>query len=286
MTRARSGRIVISGANGMLGRAFARELGLRGVGYCGATHAELDISDSRAVFAALRPGDCVLNCAAYTSVDAAESEPELAHRVNAVGPRVLAEACDSLGALLVHFSTDYVFDGEAARPYTTSSAPCPLNVYGHSKLLGEQCVMGSSCEHLVIRTSWLYAPWGSSFVLTLARLLRERALVRVVADQRGTPTSALWLAQATLRLLELEQRGLFHVTDGGECSRFELARSIRSLLCAPALVEPCSSGDFPTPARRPSYSVLDVTEMEHRLGPAPHFEANLAQVLRSEAVDG
>jgi dTDP-4-dehydrorhamnose reductase len=133
----------------------------------------------------------------------------------------------------------------------------------------------------MIRTSWLYAASGSNFVLAMARLLRERELVRVVDDQRGTPTSADWLAEATLRLLELEERGLFHVTDGGECSRFELACTVKRFLSAPALVEPCSSLDFRAPAKRPRYSVLDVTETEKRIGPAPGFATNLARVLRA-----
>lgn len=283
MTRAGFGRILITGANGMLGRAFAHELGLRGIAFCGLTRDQLDVADARAVSAAVRQGDCVLNCAAYTGVDAAESEPERAYRVNAVGPGLLAEACETRRALLVHFSTDYVFDGEGSVPYATGSLPRPVNVYGHSKLRGEQHVLGSQCAQLLIRTSWLYAAWGSNFVLAMARLLRERELVRVVDDQRGTPTSAHWLARATLRLLQLEQRGLFHVTDGGECSRFQLACSIKSLLRASAVVEACSSVDFPTPAKRPRYSVLDVTETESWLGRCPHFEANLAQVLRTFA---
>jgi len=283
MTRAGCGRILITGANGMLGRAFARELELAGVPFCGLTRDQLDVSEARAVLAAVKQGDCVLNCAAYTAVDAAESEPELADRANALGPRLLAEACETRGALLVHFSTDYVFDGEASLPYATGSPPRPVNVYGHSKLRGEQHVLGSRCAHLLIRTSWLYAAWGSNFVLAIARLLQQGELVRVVNDQRGTPTSAPWLARATLRLLQLERRGLFHVTEGGECSRFELACRIRSLLRTSALVEACSSVDFPTPAKRPSYSVLDVTETEHWIGPSPHFEASLAQVLRTVA---
>lgn len=282
MTSLGCGRILITGANGMLGRAFACELRSRGVPFVGLSREQLDVADARAV-SAVEEGDCVLNCAAYTGVDAAESEPELAYRVNVRGPALLARACAARRALLVHFSTDYVFDGEASLPYTTRSPPRPINVYGHSKLGGEQQVLGSPCEHLLIRTSWLYAPWGSNFVLAMAGLLQQRELVRVVDDQRGAPTSAQWLTEATLRLVELKQRGLFHVTDGGECSRFELACSVRDLLGAPARVEPCSSSDFPTPANRPRYSVLDVTDTESRIGPSPHFAANLARVLQTVA---
>jgi dTDP-4-dehydrorhamnose reductase len=179
----------------------------------------------------------------------------------------------------VHFSTDYVFSGDATEPYAVDESRKPLNAYGRSKALGEELLEDSGAAYLLIRTSWLYAPWGKNFVRTMVDLGRSRPQVRVVDDQRGRPTSAEHLCSATLQLLASEARGVFHVTDGGEASWYEFARAIFALARCSAKLEPCSSQEFPRPAPRPSYSVLDLSETEKRLGPAPLWQANLESVI-------
>ena len=271
---------------GMVGRAFAAVLDAdASVQWRGVSRAELDLADAAGVAAFEGDGaDVVICCAAYTDVDGAEADPALAKRVNGEAVGELARRCASAGATLVHFSTDYVFDGSGAAPYPIDAPIEPLNVYGQSKALGEQLVREAGPDHLLVRTSWVYAPWGKNFVRTMARLTRERDALKVVDDQRGRPTSAEHLARTTWALFAGGARGTYHVTDGGECTWYELARHVQERTGADCALTPCTTADFPTPARRPAYSVLDLSGTEARVGPLGDWRAHVTDVLsRSEA---
>jgi dTDP-4-dehydrorhamnose reductase len=274
--------ILVLGARGMLGRAWMELSRARGIPARGASRPELDLTDPASVERAVRPPlRAVVNCAAYTDVDGCERDEATATEVNGHAVGRLVARCDALGLPLVHYSTDYVFDGVARdAPYPVDHPTDPINAYGRSKLVGEAHVRGSPGPHLLVRTSWVYAPWGQSFVRTIARLARERDRLRVVDDQRGRPTSAEHLARLSLALLEREERGVFHGTDGGECTWFELATEVANAVCPTCRIEPCTSAELPRPAKRPSYSVLDLSKTEAVLGRLPHWRENLAGVLR------
>lgn len=253
-------RILLTGARGQLGSELARRLPALGE-LIATDQSELDLADADAILRAVRatkPG-LIVNCAAYTAVDRAESEPALAHAVNGRAPGVLAEEAKRLGALLVHYSTDYVFDGEKRIPYTEDDSPCPLNVYGRTKLAGEEAVRASGCRHLVLRTSWLYAARGRNFVLAIARKAAAGEPLRVVDDQTGVPTSAGFLADSTMRILARTDgpEGLYHVVPCGSTTWYEFARAIVARLGLNVTVTPIRTADYPSPARRPPYSVLD-----------------------------
>jgi dTDP-4-dehydrorhamnose reductase len=258
---------VLIGADGMLGRCWEELLNSRGIDHIATTIEDLDITDSSAVARVVQPGaKWVVNCAAYTLVDAAEEHEDLANAVNGYAVGSMAERCKALGAKLLHYSTDYVFDGRASEPYRTDHPRHPVNAYGRSKALGEELLEKSGVEHLLVRGSWLYAPWGQNFVLTIAGLAKQRESLRVVDDQRGRPTDSRRLAEVSFALAQAGHRGVFHVTDGGECSWFELASLIAEIVNPKCVVEPCSSDEFPRPAARPAYSVLDLSETEAEVG--------------------
>lgn len=271
------GRVLVVGGDGQVGCDLRRRLGataqvltttrsgrLADGGECEA----LDLGDADAIaplLRRLRP-DHVVNAAAYTAVDRAESEPALAQAVNAVAPGRLAEACAAAGIGLIHFSTDYVFDGRATRPYREDDATAPLNVYGRSKLDGETAIAASGARHLILRTAWVYAAaHGHNFLRTMLRLGAEREELRVVADQRGSPTPTWLLAEATARVLErgIVASGVRHLAAAGETSWHGFAEAIfaealaRGLLARAPRVTAIAAADYPTPAQRPAYSVLD-----------------------------
>lgn len=234
----------------------------------------------------LRPA-VVVNAAAYTAVDKAESDPDAASRGNADGPGFLAEGCREVGARLVHVSTDFVFDGATSRPYRPDDPPAPLGVYGATKLEGERRVL-RELPHasLIVRTAWVYSSHGRNFVLTMIRLMRERGTVRVVSDQVGTPTSARDLAIALWDLIRLEATGVHHWTDAGVASWYDLAEAVRrlgqtrGLVPSNARVVPISTLEYPTPARRPAYSVLDKSSTWSILGrTSRHWLDTLDEVL-------
>ena len=222
----------------------------------------------------LEAPDFVLNAAAYTAVDRAESEPELAHRVNAEIPGRLAERAEGWGGTVLHWSTDYVFDGEADRPYRETDPPGPRSVYGRTKLAGEEAVLAASARSLVLRSSWLHGTRGSNFVRTMRRLATERDRVSVVDDQRGSPTWARALAEAGAAILAqavaggpgwlATRAGTYHVAAAGECSWFELAQRI--LADTPVRVEPTTTAAWGAAAPRPAYSVLDCTRLRDTFG--------------------
>ena len=274
--------LLLVGPTGMLGRAWRELLNSRGVAWSGVARPDLDLTHRDRVERAIRDGvRAVVNCAGWTAVDAAEADEAGATAVNGVGVGHLAARCKEVGATLVHYSTDYVFDGTATTPYRTDASRNPIGAYGRSKAAGEAAIEATGCEHLTVRTSWLYAPWGKNFVRTMAKLTREKPELKVVADQHGRPTSSEHLARVTLDLLERGARGTFHVTDGGECTWHEFARAVADGLGhRRCVIHPCSTTDYPTPARRPAYSVLDLTPTEAILGPMPCWRDNLADVLR------
>jgi dTDP-4-dehydrorhamnose reductase len=272
--------LLVIGADGMLGRCWTDLLEARGIEHRATMLADLDITDTAALNGFVTPGtDWVVNCAAYTLVDAAEENEELANEVNGHAVGRMAERCKQVGAKLIHYSTDYVFDGTAREPYRTDHPRSPVNAYGRSKAIAEELIEQSGVEHLLVRSSWLYAPWAKNFVLTIRELAKSRPNLRVVDDQRGRPTDSRKLAEVSLALAELGARGTFHVTDGGDCSWFELAALIAEVVNPDCQVDPCTSEEFPRPAPRPTYSVLDISATEQLVGPLIPWEARVRDVL-------
>ncbi len=253
---------MITGAGGQVGRFLAQEAGRRGLDVLALTSAQWDITDADAAERFVGAGDVVVNCAAYTAVDAAETEAERAHAVNAVGPGNVARACAKAGARMIHISTDYVFSGAfdgAPRPYDVDDATGPLSVYGKTKLAGEHAVHAALPNAHVVRTSWVYTGVGSDFVGAMRRLAAGDEPVSVVVDQIGSPTYVADLVAALLR----GRRGaptappLLHVANEGAASRFEQARAVFEGVGAdPERVQPAATEDVPRPAARPPYSAL------------------------------
>lgn len=272
--------LLIVGATGMLGRAFVALLAREQLPFTAIDLPEIDLANEASVRAALPDGvRTVINCAAFTDVDGAETAEAVATAINGAGVGVLAQRCVELGATLVHYSTDYVFDGQAERPYEVDHPRAPVNAYGRSKAIGEKLLEQSGARYLLIRTSWLYAPWGKNFVLTMRELMKTRDSLRVVNDQVGRPTSSEYLAERSLGLLRRGCTGTFHVTDGGQCSWYDFACAIAELIGARCSVDPCTSAEFPRPARRPAYSVLDLARVEAELGPSRPWRENLERAL-------
>ena len=271
-------RYLVLGADGMLGRAWCELLG--SAAHDAASHPAFDLTKPETIRGHVREGHAVvINCAAYTDVDGAESDEATATAVNGDGVGALAARCAEIGAVLVHYSTDYVFDGRASAPYSVDHRAAPVNAYGRSKLAGEVALRESGCEHLLVRTSWLYAPWGKNFVLTMAKLATERTELRVVNDQRGRPTSAVQLAALSAKLIRARARGTFHVCDGGECTWFDLATEVAHVVNPECTVHPCTSEEFPRPAKRPAYSVLDCSAAEAVTGPPRPWREMVQETL-------
>lgn len=271
-------RTLVTGVGGQLGRELARAFPVLGP-VTALDRAALDVADPEAVRSAVarvRP-DVVVNAAAYTAVDRAESEPDLAHAINAVAPGVLAEAAAEADALFVHYSTDYVFDGTATAPIPETAPTAPLGVYGRTKRDGERAVEAVGGRSVVLRTSWVYAAHGANFLRTMLRLGAERDRLGVVDDQRGTPTSAAWLAEATADVVRvalaegLDRPDLVHATCAGDTTWYGFAEAIfeRWPPATPLHLDPIPTSAYPTPAARPAYSVLDLTRLRERYGVEP-----------------
>jgi dTDP-4-dehydrorhamnose reductase len=276
-------RILLTGANGQVGWELRRTLS--GLGSVIALDSKgMNLADADAVRRKVREiaPDIIVNPAAYTAVDKAEGEPERARAVNTIAPGILAEEAVRLNALLVHYSTDYVFNGSGAAPWREDDACEPLNVYGATKLEGERAIQATGCRHLIFRTSWVYGARGSNFLLTMRRLMRERPELKIVADQIGAPTWCRDLAEATAQVLSqvtspmsaanaAEPWGVYHVTNAGETSWHGFAEAIQALdefdeTCAPAHLVPIPSADYPTPAKRPLNSRLNNDKLERTFG--------------------
>ncbi len=269
-------RILLTGVTGQVGRELCRTLAPLGL-VLGADRAAIDLRDDAGLRRAVREAApaLIVNAAAYTAVDSAESEPELAMALNGVAPAILAEEAKRLDAALVHFSTDYVFDGSKASAYTEGDAPAPLNVYGRSKLAGEEAIRASGARHLILRTSWVYGARGRNFLLTICRLAREREELRIVDDQTGAPTWSRMIAEATAAIvarslprreaargLFAETGGVYHLSAQGATTWYGFASEI--LRAAPALgltrvprLLPIPTSEYPSAAARPANSVLD-----------------------------
>jgi len=272
--------LVLGGATGMLGRAVTAALVARGLAHDVVERDRFDLFQDETITSGIPAGArAVINCTGWTNVDLAEAQEGDATVLNGSGVGKLAERCKQIGAVLVHYSTDYVFAGQATEPYAVDQPRAPLNAYGRSKAVGEELLERSGAEHLLIRTSWVYAPWGKNFVRTIVGAAQKRPTLRVVNDQRGRPSSAEQLAETSLRLLDAGGRGTFHATDAGECTWFEFARAAIARSGLSCQVEPCSSDEYPSPARRPSYSVLDVSRTEALIGPLTPWEETLASVI-------
>jgi len=275
-------RILLTGRNGQVGWELSRALGSLGE-LLALDRGELDLADEAAIRRVVREVQptVIVNAAAYTAVDRAETEPEIATRINAVAPGMLAKEARRSGALLVHYSTDYVFDGEKSTPYREDDPPRPLNAYGRSKLEGEAAIQASGCRHLILRTSWLYSDRGHNFLRTMLRLARERSELRVVDDQIGAPTSAIALARATAEILrEPRAEGVLHMSAAGRTSWHGFAEAIVESVGLPARVVAIRSQDYPSAARRPRNSLLDNTRLRQAFGIAlEDWRAQLREVM-------
>jgi dTDP-4-dehydrorhamnose reductase len=273
-------RILLTGATGQVGWELRSTLAPLGEVRAFDRYG-LDLADTPQLVAAVRALQpaLIVNAAAYTAVDKAESERDAAFAVNATAPRVLAEEAKRIGAFLLHYSTDYVFDGEKAAPYLEDDAPHPVSVYGASKLAGEQAIRASGCRHLILRTSWVYGPRGRNFYLTMRRLAAERPELRVVDDQVGAPTSSLAIARATAELAGKGAHGLYHMAAAGSTSWCGFARAILEREGSATPVTPIRTEDYPTPARRPRNSRLDCSRLRADWGVAlAPWEDQLAEV--------
>jgi dTDP-4-dehydrorhamnose reductase len=273
-------RLLVTGSSGQVGTEVVREMQGRAE-VAAHDRRTLDLAQPGQIVERVREArpDVIVNAGAYTAVDRAEEERELARQVNGVAPGVLAEEARRLGAVLIHFSTDYVFDGTKDSPYVESDATNPVNAYGASKLEGERAIAATGCAHVILRTSWVYGPHGRNFMLTMLRLAATRDEIRVVDDQRGAPTSSAQLARLTRQLVEggLEplraQAGVYHATAAGVTTWFGFAQAIFETLArlrgagfrSPRLV-PIASSEYPTPARRPANSVLSSERLAANLG--------------------
>jgi dTDP-4-dehydrorhamnose reductase len=281
-------RILLTGKSGQVGSALTTTLASLGE-ILAPGRAQLDLASPGSIAAAVResrPG-IIVNAAAYTAVDQAEQEEALALRVNRDGPGILAEEAARIGALLVHFSTDYVFDGEKPAPYVETDTPNPLNAYGRSKLAGETAIQGSGCRHLIFRTSWIYAAAGRNFLLTMLRLAEEGKALRVVDDQHGAPTSNFMIADAiaqaiTCALADASIAGIYHMSAAGSTTWYGFARAIFEQKGIVADLAPIASAQYPSPARRPRTSLLDNRKLSERLHiQMPSWQDGLKQVLQA-----
>jgi dTDP-4-dehydrorhamnose reductase len=286
----RHDKILVTGARGQLGRELAAALSAHGE-IVAVDRVALDLADRTNIVRTVRSvrPTLIVNAGAYTAVDRAEQERDLAFAINATAPGILAEEARRCGAVLIHYSTDYVFDGAQRTPYSESAPTDPLNVYGASKLGGERAIAHVSASALTFRTSWIYSLVGSNFLLTMRKLAAERDELRVVADQTGVPNWSRALARATATLVSrgnaylAERAGLYHLCAGGEATWYEFARAILGEDSRPRIV-PITTAEYPTPARRPVYGVLDTQLFQRTFGFAlPQWQATLKECVTSAA---
>lgn len=264
--------ILVTGSAGQLGHSL-RDIAADSTNrYIFTDVAELDITNKSAIIRMMEAEkvNMVINCAAYTNVDKAEDDFDTANLINNTAVRNLAEACKQFGATFIHVSTDYVFDGSSNIPYTEDMPLAPLGVYGVTKLHGEQAVLESGCDYIIIRTSWLYSEYGKNFVKTMMMLTEERETLNVVFDQVGTPTYAGDLARAIYDIVENNKykgnNGIYHFSNEGVCSWYDFAREISELARTECDIRPCHSNEFPSKVNRPHYSVLDKTKIKSTFG--------------------
>lgn len=281
--------ILVTGANGQLGREMQRLGAVSPNNYIFTDVAELDVTDAGAVLRAAEQtrAEAIVNCAAYTNVERAEEDEATADRLNRLAPANLAAAAAATGATLIHISTDYVFDGTAHLPYAEQAPTAPLGIYGRTKLAGEQAVEASGCSHLILRTAWLYSAFGNNFLKTMLRLTAERESLSVVFDQIGTPTYAGDLALGIFSVIEGGQlrgnEGIYHFSDEGACSWYDFAVEIAAAVghdkCR---IVPCHTAEYPSKAPRPAYSVLDKSKFKTTFGiEIPHWRESMLYCLKT-----
>lgn len=295
----RANKILLTGINGQVGHALLPKLSEFQV--IGLSRAELDLTNTDAIREVIREikPDLVINPAAYTAVDKAESEPDLANAINAVAPRVIAEEVARLGSALIHFSTDYVYDGNKKEPYVETDEVNPISVYGKSKLVGEQAIQAVGLPHLVLRTSWVYGPHGKNFLKSILRLAGERDCLNIVGDQMGSPTSSLSIADAVSSLIPLwhsekeAESGIYHLSNNGNTTwhgfTCEIINQYNRLNLLPALkvnvnnIAAITTAEYPTPAARPVNSVLGNTKLKRVFDVAlPPWQDGLQRVMQSK----
>jgi dTDP-4-dehydrorhamnose reductase len=281
-------KVLVTGASGQLGRSLVHTAPSN-VTIDACTHAQLDLTNKSQVISYVLESNpsVVINAAAYTAVDRAETDRDQAYKINALAVETLAHACTEIGACLIQVSTDYVFDGQSTTAYQSNSPTNPINIYGASKLAGEAALnQVKNLNSCIVRTSWVYSPWGSNFVLTMLRLFRERGGASVVADQIGAPTSALNLARYIWQCAAKQTRGIHHYTETGVASWYDFAVAINEealaigLLTKPATVKAITTAEYPTPAKRPAFSLLDTRSSIAEVGFEPiHWRVALREVL-------
>jgi dTDP-4-dehydrorhamnose reductase len=267
--------VLVTGAGGQLGQALQFIApNYADIQFVFCDSKELDITNLNKIkqlFEQFKP-NCCINAAAYTAVDKSESEPEMANLINVVGPKNLAEVCKEFNTILIHISTDFVFDGTKDTPYTEEDIPNPTGVYGQTKLDGEKAIQTTWQKHFIIRTSWVYSQFGNNFMKTMLRLASERDKLSVVNDQIGTPTNAVDLAEALLKIvtehskLNAEHYGIYNFSNEGQCSWYYFAKKIFEFNNIKINLEPIPTTSFPTPAKRPAYSVLDKSKIKKVFG--------------------
>ena len=277
-------KLLVTGVKGQLGHDIVNECKKRNIEAVGVDVEEMDITDAKKVEEVIKEGnyDAVVHCAAWTAVDKAEDNQELAYKLNCEAPKQLASAAQANGAAMIQVSTDYVFDGTAHTPYTEDCNPCPDSVYGTTKLEGEKEVMNHCEQAVVIRTAWLYSIFGNNFVKTMLRLGKERDSLGVVFDQIGTPTYANDLARAIYAIINKGiVRGIYHFSNEGVCSWYDFTVAIHRLAgITTCKVKPLHTAEYPAKANRPAYSVLDKTKIKTTFDiEIPHWEESLKQCL-------
>ncbi|MBT2969524.1 MAG: dTDP-4-dehydrorhamnose reductase [gamma proteobacterium symbiont of Ctena orbiculata] len=292
-------KFLLLGSDGQVGRELQRTLGILGevipTTLSGGEGLRLDLLDTEAVTATVkqqRP-DFIINAAAHTAVDKAETEVDLSRRLNADVPELLGQLASELGARVIHYSTDFVFPGDSDRPYREEDRPAPISVYGKTKLEGEQRLLASGADALVLRTSWVYGNYGHNFMLTMMRLFREKGQLSVVDDQIGAPTWSRMVAEATAQIVHKlptltpdtpSPYGIYHLTAAGETSWYGFASSILELMGESCTIQPVPTRDYPTPAKRPAYSVLDNSKLKQRFGlQLPDWRVSLQQCIADRA---
>ena len=277
--------ILVTGAYGQLGTEMRNVSSESSDRYIFTDIAELDITDSKAVDKLVTSEniDIIVNCAAYTNVDKAEEDEQAADIINHKAVAILASAAADKGATLIHISTDYVFDGNRCVPYREEDMTFPTGAYGRTKLAGEQAVIESGCRYIILRTSWLYSPYGKNFVKTMMKLTAEKENINVVFDQVGTPTYAGDLAALIYKIItdrHLDRQGIYHYSNEGVCSWYDFAVEICRQCGNVCDIQPCHSDEFPSKVRRPNYSVLDKTKVKNTFGVnIPNWKDSLKKSL-------
>ncbi|MCR8918997.1 dTDP-4-dehydrorhamnose reductase [Bacteroides sp. ET225] len=283
--------ILVTGANGQLGNEMQRVAKTSSNHYIFTDVAQLDITDREAVLRAVKDNSIqvIVNCAAYTNVDKAEDDSETADLINNKAVENLAIAARENDATLIHISTDYVFKGDRCTPCREDWETDPLGVYGITKLAGEKSIERTGCRHIIIRTAWLYSPFGKNFVKTMQKLTAEKDSLKVVFDQVGTPTYAGDLADAIARIIEtgqLGKQGIYHFSNEGVCSWYDFAREICELSGNTCNIQPCHSDEFPSKVKRPHFSVLDKTKIKDTFGiEVPYWKDSLKKCIRELAAN-